>query len=253
MPTSGSHTTTTGNATKPALPPQHSATSNTTTNLLQKQPSLPSQRPTLSKPHIAPASLNGGHHHGSRSHSGSGILRTWVLLLISVVLTMILSIFPEPRQMMYETEQQMEKVVYETEQQLERDVMEYWLSSKQFYTADTSDTTNTMYDADVRMRQQQSPPSSSSTWVDGEKKLKRALQALVERQQRGLDVGVPVLTRYLGDDLPAFYSTDDPSLNHGIATVDEWHRRIQEKYTAMRNEENRWREIVTNTLLSERG
>ena len=151
--------------------------------------------------------------------------------------------------MMYDAEQEMEKVVFEAEQEMERDVMEYWLSSKQFYTGDTSDATtgSKIYQADVRMQQQ------SSKWVDNEKKLKKALQVLVDRQQRGLDLGVPVLTRYLGENIPAFYSKDDPSLNKGISTVEEWNALIEEKYTEMRNEENRWRELVSSTLLSDRG
>ena len=214
------------------------------------------KRSTLSKTH-APTSFNSssGTSNNGVSHyrrSDGGILRIWVLLLIILVLTLIISLFPEPRQIMYNTEQQMEKVIYETEQELERDVMEYWLSSKRFYTGDTTGSsvtsnTHTMYESDVRMQQQ------SSKWVDDEKKLKQALQVLVDRQTRGLDLGVPVLTRYLGEHIPAFYSKDDPSLNLGIASVEEWNRLIQEKYTEMRNEENRWREIVTKTLLSDRG
>jgi hypothetical protein len=124
------------------------------------------------------------------------------------------------------------------------------LSSKHYYTGDTTNSntkTETIYEADVRMQQQ------SSKWVDDEKKLKKALQVLVERQTRGLDLGVPVLTRYLGEQIPAFYSKDDPSLNHGIATIEEWNTLVQEKYTEMRNEENRWREIVTKALLTDRG
>ena len=144
--------------------------------------------------------------------------------------------------MIYNTEQEMEKVVYDTEQQLERDVMDYWLSSKQYYTA-----SDTVHDADLRMQQQ------SSKWVDGEKKLKKALQVLVDRQAHGLDLGVPVLTRYLGENIPAFYSKDDTSLNLGINTVEEWNARIEEKYTEMRIEEERWRDIVTSTLSSDRG
>jgi hypothetical protein len=245
------HTTSTSSTTQLPQQPQQ------TTTITQKQPLL-HNIPSISKPHPhGPNSLNGSGTTGStngslhhRNNGGSGgILRTWVLLLIIIVLTLIISLFPEQRQMMYNTEQQMEKVVYETEQQLERDVMDYWLSSKQFYTGDTSDTTTTnkIYEADIRMRQQ------SSKWVDDEKKLKQALQVLVERQARGLDLGVPVLTRYLGAQIPAFYSKDDASLNQGIATVEEWNTLVQEKYTEMRNEEIRWREIVSTTLLADRG
>ena len=43
-----------------------------------------------------------------------------------------------------------------------------------------------------------------SSWVDGEKKLKKQLKILAERQAQGKDLGVPVLTRWLGDDIPAW-------------------------------------------------
>ncbi len=198
-----------------------------------------------SKPKAA-GSLNGSTtnntNHRSNAES-SDLFRTWVLVLIIIVLTFIISFFPEQRRMMYDTEQEMEKVVYEAE----RDIMEYWLSSKRVYSADSISSDSTMHQADVRMQQQ------SSKWVDSEKKLKKALQVLVERQEKGLDLGVPVLTRYLGDSIPAFYSKDDASFNMGINTVEEWNAVIEEKYAEMRNEENRWREFVTSTLLSDRG
>ena len=217
----------------------------------QQQQQQHHQRAILptSKPK-APGSLNGSTtnniNHRSNAES-SGLFQTWVLVLIIIVLTFIISFFPEQRRMMYDTEQEMEKVVYEAEQLIERDVMEYWLSSKRFYSADSISSDNTIYQADVRMQQQ------SSKWVDSEKKLKKALQVLVERQEKGLDLGVPVLTRYLGDSIPAFYSKDDASLNMGIKTVEEWNALIEKKYVEMRNEENRWRELVTSTLLSDRG
>ena len=99
---------------------------------------------------------------------------------------------------MYDTEQEMEKVVLETEHQFEQEIMDYWLSSKQYYTAgdgesttssSTSDTTTTtIYEADVRMQQQ------SSKWVDEEKKLKQALQVLVDRQYGDTQIQSPFLT-----------------------------------------------------------
>jgi hypothetical protein len=77
--------------------------------------------------------------------------------------------------------------------------------------------------------------AQDSSWVDGEKKLKEKLKLLAERQGRGLDLGVPVLTRYLGEDFPAWVGSDT-----GM-TVEDWQAQVDKKYAQMRIEEEEWK------------
>jgi hypothetical protein len=201
------------------------------------------------------SNMSGSSRDGAGTGTGTGRLPIWVLLLVIAVLTIIISLFPEQRKMIYDTEQQIEKVVFETEQQMEQEMIHWWSSKEYDSTAESNNNNNDhnkrfgarnepLTDADIRMRQQ------SSKWVDSEKKLKVALQVLVDRQAQGKDLGVPVLTRYLGDEVPVFYSADDASLNKGINTVEEWNTIIQQKYDEMRRDENQWREMISNTILS---
>ncbi len=60
--------------------------------------------------------------------------------------------------------------------------------------------------------------AQSSRWVDGEKALKRQLQVLYDMQQRGENLGVPVLTRLLGDDFSAWV---EPGMDEA-----EWEGRV---------------------------
>eukprot|EP00957_Ditylum_brightwellii_P118700 9053671-Ditylum_brightwellii.AAC.1 len=48
-----------------------------------------------------------------------------------------------------------------------------------------------------------------SSWVDGERKPKKELLELMERQKQGLDKGVPILTRYLGDDVKVWAKEEE--------------------------------------------
>lgn len=73
-----------------------------------------------------------------------------------------------------------------------------------------------------------------SNWVDGEKKLKQRLQVLYERQQQGKDLGVPVLTRWLGEDIPAW--------PHDGMDEKEWREKVTAKYKEMAETEQKWRE-----------
>ncbi|KAG7351079.1 hypothetical protein IV203_010439 [Nitzschia inconspicua] len=87
--------------------------------------------------------------------------------------------------------------------------------------------------------------AQSSRWVDGEKKLKQKLQVLYDRQQQGHDLGVPVLTRWLGDDFPA-YVTPDMGIDVAV-----WKKEVEAKYAEMRKEEEEW-QAKMNTIIQQR-
>jgi hypothetical protein len=167
--------------------------------------------------------------------NGAG-LRLSVLLLIAFVLSVVIYLFPENRKMAYETEQRLEQVAYEAEQRLEHDLID-WFGQQPPVVRDEQDaaTLAQLRDAaNARMKNQ------GSQWVDSEKKLKNALKVLVARQAEGKDLGVPVLTRWLGDDVPAF-------AGEGV-NVEEWNQRVEQKYAEMRVEEEQWREMITASL-----
>mmetsp|Transcript_89793 Transcript_89793/g.134578 ORF Transcript_89793/g.134578 Transcript_89793/m.134578 type:complete len:221 (-) Transcript_89793:58-720(-) len=74
--------------------------------------------------------------------------------------------------------------------------------------------------------------AQSSKWVDGEKALKKKLAVLSEQQQENKLLGVPVLTRYLGEDFPAWVT---PEMDEA-----DWKKKVEEKYAEMRKEEEEW-------------
>jgi hypothetical protein len=90
-------------------------------------------------------------------------------------------------------------------------------------------------DANEAMKRQ---PSS---WVDGEKKLKAKLKVLMARQQQGMDLGVPILTRWLGEDVPAWISEEGKAR-------EEWEKIRKERYAAMAQEELEWRASIRQSL-----
>lgn len=79
-----------------------------------------------------------------------------------------------------------------------------------------------------------------SSWVDGEKKLKLKLKELAARQQDGKDLGAPILTRWLGDDVSAWVSEG--------GDVAAWEKLRDAKYEEMKKEEERWRAEVRHYL-----
>jgi sugar diacid utilization regulator len=74
--------------------------------------------------------------------------------------------------------------------------------------------------------------SQKSTWVDGEKALRKQLAKLVEQQEKGENLGVPILTRYLGEDFPAWVTKD--------MDEKEWRSKVDAEYKRMRHEEQEW-------------
>lgn len=81
-----------------------------------------------------------------------------------------------------------------------------------------------------------------SSWVDSEKKLKRKLKVLAERQKEGKDVGVKVLTRYLGEDVPAW-------VGEGVNEA-EWEAEVAKRVAQMKEDEDRWRSDPRNNPMN---
>jgi hypothetical protein len=71
-------------------------------------------------------------------------------------------------------------------------------------------------------------------------KLKLKLKILAERQQQGKDIGVPVLTRWLGDDIPVW-------AGEGV-NVEEWKQKVDDKYKQMRRDEVEWQKQIIKLL-----
>jgi hypothetical protein len=82
--------------------------------------------------------------------------------------------------------------------------------------------------------------AQSSRWVDGEKALKKKLQVLYDIQAKGDHLAVPVLTRYLGEEIPAFVGTPDSTMNE-----EEWKKLVDAKYEEMRLEELEWQKKMS--------
>lgn len=80
----------------------------------------------------------------------------------------------------------------------------------------------------------------STRWVDDEKKLKKNLQVLYDIQAKRESLGVPVLTRYLGEDIPAFVGTPLSTMKE-----EEWKKLVDAKYEEMRKEEEEWQKKMT--------
>lgn len=85
----------------------------------------------------------------------------------------------------------------------------------------------------------ESPKETSKTkstrWVEGEKALKKNLKVLFDRQAKGQFLAAPVLTRYLGEEIPAYVGTPDSKMQE-----DEWKKLVEAKYQEMREEEEEW-------------
>jgi hypothetical protein len=155
------------------------------------------------------------------------------LLLIAMILTVVTYWFPEA--------QHLEQEAYAVEQKLEQEMSDWWSSASSGgeRLPPRAEKSNRAA-ATERMLQQE------SKWVDGEKKLKAKLKVLAARQAEGKDLGVPVATRWLGDDIPAWVGAEE-----GEDGVKEWKARVQARYDEMRKEEDRWREMVSATLLEQ--
>lgn len=173
----------------------------------------------------------GGRTPGAGTHRPPATISTLVLLLIAASLTLALYLLPDKyqhtgrmEQQVRQTEQRVIDQALKTERSLEHELHGLW-------SPDDA--------ASQHMRQQ------SSQWVDGEKKLKQKLKELAALQAQGKELGVPVATRWLGDDIPAWAGM-------GV-DVDDWRKKVETRYTEMREQEMQWQKMVSATLQSQRG
>lgn len=166
--------------------------------------------------------------------------RVWLLIGLAAIITFLTYEFPAEMQEL-EHEAALEashlaQKAYEAQQEVEREVMDWWQQQRQppIPEEEHPHLIGQENEATKRMKQQ------SSKWVDGEKRLKQKLKVLADRQAQGKDIGVPVLTRYLGEDFPAWPG-------EGV-DKDEWNKKVADKYTEMRKEENEWIKMVEKFL-----
>lgn len=123
--------------------------------------------------------------------------------------------------------------------------MEDWLHQSDTSTGSASTSGNQKKDQAASEAATARMMAQSSKWVDGEKALKRKLTELAEKQQKGELLGVPVLTRWLGDDYPAWVTPD----------MDEakWRSDVAEKYKQMRQEEEEWKKQMQQIIDQKEG
>ena len=154
---------------------------------------------------------------------------TRVLLVVAVLVTVATFMFPADVQ-------SVEHEAYQVEQKLEAEMFDWWQKSGQkpplqMEPGPNNESSKEHEDSEVSATQ--AMLEQDSKWVDGEKKLKQKLKVLATRQEQGKDLGVPVLTRYLGEEIPAW-------AGEGV-NVDEWNKKVAAKYDEMRQEEEEWK------------
>ena len=81
--------------------------------------------------------------------------------------------------------------------------------------------------------------------MDGEKAHKQKLKVLFDQQANGKNLAAPVLTRYLGESIPAFVGTPDSSM-----AEEEWKKLVEQKYKEMREEEEEWQKKMAAFIQS---
>lgn len=182
---------------------------------------------------------------GNNKRSGGGGSNLFVLILVIVVLIGTISIL-SPATVQHAEEKavtETKKLVHEA-YVAEKHVEDYLRHQQapgaeqqppiQQTTDDADPLKQKSADATEAMKRQ---PSS---WVDGEKKLKLKLKELVALQQDGKDLGAPILTRWLGDDIAAWVTEGQD--------VAAWEKARDAKYAEMKEEEERWRAEVRHFL-----
>jgi hypothetical protein len=177
---------------------------------------------------------------GRRSSSSKRKKSSPVILIILLAATiLVVSWYFFPAQVLL-AEQEAELVTHELAQKaiLAEHKVEDWIHEPQQQQRPVAALDRSASEAaTARMMAQ------SSNWVDGEKALKRQLAKLSERQQKGELLGVPVLTRYLGEDFPAWV---EPGKTNDDGA--EWKRKVDAKYAEMRTQEEEWKKQMQEII-----
>ena len=126
-------------------------------------------------------------------------------------------------------ERELIRDAYKAEKQVED-----WLQTNKVIPVTVEDRKAAGFDPSEAMKRQ------PSKWVDGEKKLKEKLRVLEARQKEKLDLNVPILTRFLGDDFPAWVPKD--------GDVEGWTKKRDAKYAEMAEEEKLWKAAARKVL-----
>jgi hypothetical protein len=155
---------------------------------------------------------------------------TRVLLVVAALVTAATYMFPADVR-------SVEHQAYQAEQELEREMFDWWQKGEHKPPVPMKADAMEMDTDSIPLRSKETATEAmlqqDSKWVDGEKKLKQKLKVLAARQAEGKDLGVPVLTRYLGEEMPAW-------AGEGV-NVDEWQKKVAAKYDEMRVEEEEWK------------
>jgi hypothetical protein len=130
--------------------------------------------------------------------------------------------------------------------QIAEQELEHYYNHRQLPPKSDSTNSFTKSDTTISKKQHQLDANEAmkrqpSSWVDGEKNLKAKLKELMKRQQEGKDLGVPILTRWLGEDVPAWMSEEGKAR-------EEWEQIRKDRYAAMAQEELQWRASVRQSL-----
>ena len=191
-----------------------------------------SHQPSSSNPLFGgPRQASGPLSKKGKKKGGGIISPSWSILVAALGLMALVSWYFFPSTVLKVEEEAKHEMEQFAKQAIEAEHrVEDWFTNKDEpmrpNNADDPNDRSASEAATARMMAQE------SKWVDGEKKLKAKLKELAERQQRGELLGVPVLTRWLGEDFPAWV---EPGMDEA-----EWKKNVEAKYAEMRKEEEEW-------------
>ena len=200
----------------------------------QQQQQLQSQDPRLA----IPATTTRVRPRVKRSSNSLFSILVFIVLLVGLISILSPSTVEKAEREAADSAKEILNEAYVAEQQMEHFFHRQLPPLQKVDVEDVAAGKQRSLDATDAMKRQ------PSKWVEGEKKLKLKLKGLVELQKEGKELGVPVLTRWLGDDFPAWVS-------EGM-DKDAWESKRKERYAAMAGEEVLWR-TKTRQFLEKNG